>query len=143
MTIPLPDVFNRKLLFQYLLRSPNEITFRIINKTSLVKLFQLSERLILCQLEFHDSKLTLSFKDIEPNLAEKQVIKAYCISWFDLETDLEAFYEVAEKDSIINPIIKNQKGLRMVKAPDHLRPLAGVSLGSRLIYHLPILAKKL
>jgi hypothetical protein len=37
--IPLPSLFNQKLLFQYLNRSPNEITFDVRGESEVYKLF--------------------------------------------------------------------------------------------------------
>ncbi len=130
--IPLPKVFNKKLLFQYLKRSPNEITFHVLSDSIVLKLFPLADRLILCQLDFIGDEFILTFPDTKPSPEEGKAIKEYCISWFDLETDLDAFYHVLEKDPIVKPVIHNHRGLRMVKAPDLFEAISWSIIGQQI-----------
>jgi len=51
---------------------------------------------------------------------------------FDLGTDLTAFYELKENDSIINLLINKYKGLRIVKINDMFETICWAIIGQQI-----------
>jgi DNA-3-methyladenine glycosylase II len=132
LEIPLPSIFNQKLLFQYLNRSPNEITFDVQSENVIYKLFDFQDELILTKLIFTTSQIQIESLNKKPRPSQIEKIKLYVKSWFDLETDLNEFYQMASKDAILKSVIKNLPGLRIVKSPDFFEAISWSIIGQQI-----------
>jgi DNA-3-methyladenine glycosylase II len=128
----LPHLFNQKLLFQYLRRSPNEITFWVKDGNIVDKLFDLNGQLLLTRLTFTDTEINVEFLNRQATKNEKNTIRDYINVWFDLGCALEEFYTLVESDTILKPIIKELNGLRMVKSPDLFEAISWSIIGQQI-----------
>ncbi|WP_341228503.1 DNA-3-methyladenine glycosylase [uncultured Arcticibacterium sp.] len=132
ISIPLPKPFSQKHLFQYLRRSKNEITFEVLDNNTILKLFVVDQIQLLTQITFSSESLQIKFVNEQATEAQKSEIKAYVISWFDLDTDLNSFYEQVKNDTILAPLIKDFHGLRIVKCPDLFEALSWSIIGQQI-----------
>ncbi len=64
--------------------------------------------------------------EIEPSL------KAYISALFDINTDLKSFYQLAEKDELMQPVIRKLYGLRIVGIPDLFEALCWAITGQQI-----------
>jgi len=63
---------------------------------------------------------------------QKNELIAYVREWFDLETDLKPFYEMASKDRLLKELIKKYRGYRIVGQPDLFESLVWAVLGQQI-----------
>ncbi|MGR3812152.1 DNA-3-methyladenine glycosylase family protein [Jiulongibacter sp. NS-SX5] len=129
--IQLPDTFRKDLLFDYLNRSKDEISFTT-EADFVFKLFEFEGQHILTQLEFTEDSIKIHFPDLAPSSKEEIKIIAYVKEWFDLETDLEEFYAIAKHDKILAPLIHQFRGLRLVKVPDLFEAASWSIIGQQI-----------
>ncbi len=61
-----------------------------------------------------------------------EAIKTYMTDWFDLDRDLTDFYELAAKDSLLAPIVKQYRGLRIIGLPNLFESLAWAVIGQQI-----------
>ncbi|MEO1587347.1 MAG: DNA-3-methyladenine glycosylase [Bacteroidota bacterium] len=59
-------------------------------------------------------------------------VEAFIKDWLDLETDLPAFYAVAQSDPMLGPVVQANPGLRITGVPDLLECMAGTILGQQV-----------
>ncbi|MCL4132258.1 UNVERIFIED_CONTAM: hypothetical protein GTU68_020221, partial [Idotea baltica] len=59
-------------------------------------------------------------------------IEEYIIDWFDLKTDLNAFYEQVKNDRVLGEITKDLNGLRIVKCPNLFEALSWSIIGQQI-----------
>jgi DNA-3-methyladenine glycosylase II len=62
----------------------------------------------------------------------KDPLKAYIIAFFDLDTDLAPFYQLAEQHGFLQPLIQKLFGLRIVGIPDLFEALCWAITGQQI-----------
>lgn len=132
ISIPLPKPFSQKHLFDYLRRAKNEITFEVLDDYTVTKLFVLNKMSFLTQIGFSHHTIEIDFINQQPSETQALEIEAYIIDWFDLKTDLIAFYKQVKNDSILGQIIKDLNGLRIVKCPSLFEALSWSIIGQQI-----------
>lgn len=131
MKIDLPKDFNAHLLFQYLRRSNDEISFTLEGE-SIFKLFFFDQKALLCKIEFKKQSLNIEVVVGQPTAEEEKCICKYVSEWFDLDTDLEPFYRIAEKDNILKPLTRQFRNLRIIRSPDLFEALCWSIIGQQI-----------
>lgn len=70
-------------------------------------------------------------------------IKNFVTEWFDLASDLTPFYRMAEKDEILNPLIKKYRGARITRIPDLFEAFCWAVAGQSISLNVTYIIKKL
>lgn len=132
-----PADFNYDRTVDYLSRSSKECMFhvedrlvtRLISTTSgplLIRLSALEHGML--QLEF-----PLGIADgTEPSPAVRAEAVAYIRDWFDLDRDLEPYYELAEQDEILRECARSFHGLRIVGIDDLFEAMCWGIMGQQI-----------
>lgn len=132
--IQTPSDFSFKQNLEYLSRSTNECLFHI-HENKVRKAIPLDEFTPLVEISERDNQvLVIEFLgNTRPayKSAREQVV-TYVMDWFDLKTDLEPFYELAKKDSVLKQAVKNFNGLRIMGIPDLFEAMAWGILGQQI-----------
>ncbi|MDX1806599.1 MAG: DNA-3-methyladenine glycosylase, partial [Paenisporosarcina sp.] len=89
---PLPFNYEECLLF--LGRSEQEVLYEI-SQGVVWKLLRVSGERVLLKISHQSNALRVEFPIRPPSLEARQEIAAYIWEWFDLEADLNAFYQMA------------------------------------------------
>ena len=130
MTLNTPEEFSFSLCMDFLKRSPKEL-LHLLRDDGVIKALRVGSDVIV----FHvsgDVGLTISFLTKEPTPAVKEIIAGYVREWFDLETDLKPFYQMAEKDKLLKDLVKKYYGYRIVGQPDLFESLIWAVLGQQI-----------
>lgn len=126
---PLPFNYEECLLF--LGRSDQEVLYKIkdgeVWKAHLVK-----SELILFKISNHSNMLKVIFPISPPSQAGRQEIAKYIWEWFDLDTDLNEFYNTTSEDPILTKLTKDYEGLRMMCLPDLFEALTWAVMGQQI-----------
>ncbi|WP_107943527.1 DNA-3-methyladenine glycosylase family protein [Metasolibacillus fluoroglycofenilyticus] len=108
-----PKQFNFDACLVYLDRSNLEVLHQITD-SSIYKV--ISET--LCKVTSVNHRIKIEFPMGVPPAAERKKVAQYIWEWFDLEQNLEGFYQLASQDKILKPLVEKYYGLRIVCIPD-------------------------
>ncbi|WP_282940903.1 DNA-3-methyladenine glycosylase [Paenibacillus sp. RC67] len=128
-----PSVFSFEHTLGYLERSSNECMFHVENK-AIYKLIPIEDSQVLVQItKAEDNLLKIRFLgDVPPEALERAAAIHYVWEWFDLGTNLEPFYQIAEHDSLLGSVVQQFRGLRIVGIPDLFEALCWGILGQQI-----------
>ncbi|ANU21961.1 DNA-3-methyladenine glycosylase family protein [Planococcus donghaensis] len=129
--ISTPADFNYEECLVHLGRSSQENLYRI-KKDKVIKLLNINGERVLFQLTAVPGALRIEFPLSTPTPDEREQVVAYIEDWFDLNTDLRGFYEMAETDSVLNPVVQQYYGLRIIGVPDLFEALVWAVMGQQI-----------
>lgn len=127
-------IFSWDEILVYLNREPNEVMYRINHKT-LRRAFKLEEKIYLCDISFNERKNVIEvtlLNDVHWSKIEQTMVINFIVEWFDLQTDINSFYELAKEDLILNPLMNKFYGLRLVGMPDFYEAITWGILGQQI-----------
>jgi DNA-3-methyladenine glycosylase II len=129
--LPVPNEFNYEFNLQFLLRSPKEL-LHVVEHDSVIKLVKCDEEKILFWVRPGSQKLIIEFLNGEPSAKGKLFVKNFVIEWFDLETDLKPFYDLAAGDKLLKDLAKKFFGYRIIGQPDLFESLVWAVIGQQI-----------
>ncbi|MNW26185.1 DNA-3-methyladenine glycosylase [compost metagenome] len=137
--IPPPDFSFRECLI-FLSRSDEEI-MHTIQGECIYKALSLSERsgqgeagcMLLLKITYTNHRtLHITFPEQQPSDTERALAAQYVMEWFDLDKDLEAYYQLGAKDSLLAPLITRYRGLRVIGIPELFEALVWAVAGQQI-----------
>lgn len=134
LEIKVPDIFSWDEILVYLNREPNEVMYKINHKT-LRRAFKIEEKICLCDVSFNERKNVIEvtlLNDVHWSQIEQTMVINFIVEWFDLQTDINSFYELAKEDLILNPLMNKFYGLRLVGMPDFYEAITWGILGQQI-----------
>ncbi|NKC58360.1 DNA-3-methyladenine glycosylase 2 family protein [Vagococcus fluvialis] len=134
LEIKVPNIFSWDEILVYLNREPNEVMYKINDKT-LRRAFKLEEKIYLCDISFNERKNVIEvtlLNDVHWSKIEQTMVINFIVEWFDLQTDINSFYELAKEDLILNPLMNKFYGLRLVGMPDFYEAITWGILGQQI-----------
>ncbi|MGY4794932.1 DNA-3-methyladenine glycosylase family protein [Lysinibacillus fusiformis] len=123
--------FNYTECLQFLKRSNQEVLHHMKDDV-LYKLLKINEQLILCKITEQANNIKVIFPMNQPSSHEHATIVQYVTEWFDLTKDLQGYYQMAEKDPILQPLTKKYAGLRLIGIPDLFEALVWAIIGQQI-----------
>jgi DNA-3-methyladenine glycosylase II len=126
-----PREYNFKECLIFLERSDQEILHHVKDET-LFKLIKVKDSFILCKIGYMDGYIKVEFPITPPAKDERQEIVAYLWDWFDLESDLQEFYQIASADKVLHGIVRSYRGLRIMCIPDLFEALVWAIIGQQI-----------
>lgn len=130
MQIPVPKEFNFNENFKYLTRSTNECLFQIKDQR-IYKAIPLVDSIIEISME-DEYQLTINFLNNHPDKNTCATIAGYVREWFDLDTNITPFYDMAKKDPLLSCAVDSFYGLRIMGIPDLFEALCWGILGQQI-----------
>ncbi|HEY2420248.1 MAG TPA: DNA-3-methyladenine glycosylase [Neobacillus sp.] len=134
LKLVVPKEFNFEENLKYLSRSSNECLFHIKGH-KIYKALQIEEKTLIIEVSADDeNELTIRFlgntkplpKSVRASVAE------YVREWFDLDTDLVPFYELAQDDPLLKRAIDSFYGLRLIGIPDLFEAICWGIIGQQI-----------
>lgn len=123
--------FDFQQCLQFLQRSDDEV-MHVANEHTVVKLFDVTDRLLLGQIEGTATGLVVTFTEDDVSTEEQALVERYVREWFDLDQDVAAFERLAEADELLRPLIQEFRGLRLIGFPDLFEALAWAVIGQQI-----------
>jgi DNA-3-methyladenine glycosylase II len=132
--VPKPFSFAENI--NYLSRSPKECMFQVVNQ-KIYKLIPQADQPLLIEISSNDNNnLLIQYRgDILPsdsNEAIRSSVIQYVREWFDLDTDLTLFYEMAKRDFLLKQVVKQFRGLRNIGISDIFEALCWGIIGQQI-----------
>jgi DNA-3-methyladenine glycosylase II len=134
LKLSVPKEFSFKENLNYLSRSSNECLFNI-KEDKICKALRISNTIVLIEVsEKVKGWLNIRFLNTptKPNRLVRDAVYTYVIDWFDLERDLQPFYELAKNDQLLQEAVRSFYGLRNMGIPDLFEALAWGILGQQI-----------
>ncbi|MFJ8099651.1 DNA-3-methyladenine glycosylase family protein [Lysinibacillus sp. NPDC096212] len=131
IVINTPAAFNYTECLIFLNRSKQEVLHQI-KDGYLYKLLQVDGQNILCKIGYQSNCIKVEFPIHAPSERVLEKIVQYICEWFDLERNLHSFYEMAQKDKILLPLVKKYYGLRIIGMPDLFEALVWAIIGQQI-----------
>jgi DNA-3-methyladenine glycosylase II len=131
MRVPTPAEFSFQLSMEFLKRSPKELLHQVTDD-GVAKALRVGQQTVVFDVTARKNALIISFLTGEPTEEVKQQVAAYVREWFDLDTDLAPFYQMAEKDRLLTNLIRRFYGYRIVGQPDFFESLVWAVLGQQI-----------
>jgi DNA-3-methyladenine glycosylase II len=97
------------------------------------KLLKVNEEYVLFELS-SDGKgqLQVSFLNGTPSKPAADGVKTYIADWFDLQTDISPFYDLALTDPVLQSLTEKYQGLRLIGIPDLFEALSWSVIGQQI-----------
>ncbi|WP_399283936.1 DNA-3-methyladenine glycosylase family protein [Vagococcus fluvialis] len=70
--------------------------------------------------------------DVHWSKIEQTIVTNFIVEWFDLQTDINPFYELAKEDLILSSLMNKFYGLRLVGMPDFYEAITWGILGQQI-----------
>ncbi|XXM72690.1 DNA-3-methyladenine glycosylase family protein [Lysinibacillus sphaericus] len=131
ITIHPPDPFSFDECLIFLGRNDREI-LHTISDGCLMKLVRLNGELILFKVQSVNKSLKVEFLNGIPSEAAREKAAEYIWEWFDLDADLNQFYQWGSDDPVLSKLIGNYTGLRMIAIHDLFEALVWAVLGQQI-----------
>jgi DNA-3-methyladenine glycosylase II len=131
MKISLPEIFSFDLCLSYLKRSPREVLHRIEND-QVIKALLIEGQIVIFKIYLDGKELFTEFLNTRPTAKTKEFVETYIREWFDMDTDLKPFYNLAKKDELLKSLVKKYYGYRIVGQPDLFESLIWAVLGQQI-----------
>jgi DNA-3-methyladenine glycosylase II len=130
--VSVPDAFDFGLCLGFLKRSSREILHRC-EGDYVEKLIEMDNRPVLFRLRDHeDRSLRVDILNTSLTRDIRATLELYIRDWFDLDTDLRPFYDMASTDDHLRELIKQFRGYRIVGYPDLFESLVWAVLGQQI-----------
>lgn len=126
-----PKEFNFEECLIFLDRSKLEVLHHI-NEGSVYKLLKVKESLVLCKVGSIKDVIKVEFPIGPPSIHFRKKAAEYIWEWFDLDQDLEPFYQMADQDQVLKTLAHNYYGLRIVCIPDLFEALVWAIMGQQI-----------
>ncbi|SMF83188.1 DNA-3-methyladenine glycosylase II [Paenibacillus uliginis N3/975] len=136
LKLPVPREFSFSQNLNYLTNAPNECLYRI-HENRIYKALPIGQHIYVIEI-FEDPDVPHSLMvsligDIVPkDSAVLETIVRYVREWFDLDTDLVPFYEMAEQDVLLQKTVHSFYGLRNMGIPDLFEAVCWGILGQQI-----------
>lgn len=129
-----PKEFNFDENLKYLSRASNECLFQIKGQ-KVYKALQIEDETPIIEVSTdHENVLTIRF--LGHTKPSRKWVRAsvarYVREWFDLDTDLVPFYELAENDALLKRAIASFYGLRLMGIPDLFEAICWGIIGQQI-----------
>ncbi len=134
LTLAVPTEFSFQENLRYLSRSNNECMFHI-EDNKIYKVIPVHDVNPLVEISMNtDDTIQIRFLG-ESYISEKWICNAvanYVTEWFDLNTDLAPFYQLAKLDPLLRGPIQKFYGLRTLGIPDLFEALSWGIIGQQI-----------
>lgn len=133
LTVPVPKEFSFAENWAYLSRSPNECMHHISPGAVSKRIQAGGERAIVEVRDGGEAGLAVCVRTrTEPDDNLLSSVEKYIRDWFDLDTDLAPFYELAGRDPLLRLVTERFYGLRTMGIPDLFEALCWGIIGQQI-----------
>ena len=129
--IELPVEFSFEQCLVYLNRSQNESLHKVKN-SKLYQLIQENSKNYLMEIAYEDGKLKVFCLNRMIHQEDEMNIIRFVRAMFDLDTNIKPFYELAKNDSISESLVKQYRGLRILKIQNIFEGLSWAIIGQQI-----------
>lgn len=127
--IKTPAEFSYNFSLEFLTRSSKE-PMHVVHERTVKKLIRVNGDLVLFSVSEGAGHLAVEIVKGKPET--RDFLTNYISEWFDLDTNIGAFYAFAKKDDVLKDIVKKFRGYRIMGQPDLFESLVWAVLGQQI-----------
>lgn len=131
ITIAACEPFRFDACLKWLIRRNKEIMYEVVERRVFI-LIPTSDGAVLSVIEEASGGVKVSFPEGVPAIAGKAQTAGFVNEWFDMDKDILPFYQLAEQDPILKPLVPAFKGMRIVGIPDLFEALTWAIIGQQI-----------
>ncbi|MFJ8264163.1 DNA-3-methyladenine glycosylase family protein [Rummeliibacillus sp. NPDC094406] len=143
LKITLPKEFSFQENLRYLQRNDKECMFEVYGEV-VRKVIPIPPSFPLVEISCQEQLLNVQilYSTVPCSSKDYEAIIHYIREWFDLDTDLLPFYQMAKKDSLLCSAVQDYYGLRTIGIPDLFEAISWGILGQQINLSLAYTLKK-
>jgi DNA-3-methyladenine glycosylase II len=144
ITIHSPKEFQYEINLAYLARSPLECMFHL-DDGKVWKAVKIENQEVILEVSSgNNSDLQVRFLGIDhiPSKEFRDETVRYVKDWFDLDTDIKPFYQLAEQHPLLDKLVQQFYGLRIMGIPDLFESLVWGIMGQQINLPFAYMLKK-
>jgi DNA-3-methyladenine glycosylase II len=127
-----PQEFDFSQCLKFLARSPLEPCHAVENNT-LSKLEKFDGEMVLMKIRGSSNNVvSIDFLTPHPKKSIRARVAKYVWDWFDLDTDLRPFYRMARQDPVLETVIEDYYGLRIMTISDLFEAICWAIIGQQI-----------
>jgi DNA-3-methyladenine glycosylase II len=127
--ISTPPDFSFSECLWFLDRGFDEIMHEV-TANSVRKLFEFSGQKVLIEVSQDDKELNVEV--LAGELKDEELVISKVKEWFDLDREMQPFYELLAKDNDLHVLAKNYTGLRLMAIPDLFEVMCWSIIGQQI-----------
>lgn len=134
LKLSVPKEFSFSENMKYLSNAPNECLFHIKDHR-IYKAVPIGQETPIIEISAeHEDVITIRFlgNTTPSRKGVRAAVAGYVSEWFDLETDLRPFYDLAKNDLLLHRAVSEFYGLRNVGIPDLFEALCWGIIGQQI-----------
>jgi DNA-3-methyladenine glycosylase II len=131
LIIPVTGYFNWKECLWYLDRGFDDCMYRVY-PDKVRRAFSIAEQKLLVDIYYADNALAVDWLIGEPTEAIITYIRQFITEWFDLDRDLQPFYELLKNNEALAYMPESYNGLRFMGMPDLFEAIAWSIIGQQI-----------
>lgn len=134
ITLLVPNEFSFAENLKYLANAPNECLFRIKDQR-IYKAIPIEQETFIVEISAdYENQMTVRFLGgtIPSHKLVRDAVARYVRDWFDLDTDLLPFYNLAKTDILLQKAVRSFYGLRNVGIPDLFEAICWGIIGQQI-----------
>jgi DNA-3-methyladenine glycosylase II len=123
--------FNWKECLWYLDRGYDDCIYKVY-PDNVRRAFDMNGVRMLVEISHRNNALYIRWLVGEPAQADIHYIERFVSEWFDIDTDLDPFYELLQSNPTLAYMPENYSGLRFIGMPDLFESLAWCIIGQQI-----------
>ncbi|TDL80384.1 Ada metal-binding domain-containing protein [Peribacillus frigoritolerans] len=136
---PTDFAFSECLVF--LGRSAAEVLHRV-QGDFLLKWIEIDGKSVLLKVSMKQERLVIEFPDQIPDKFRRVQAGKYIWNLFDLDREMQPFYELSDKDDLLRSVVTKHYGLRIIGIPDLFEALTWAIIGQQINLNFAYTLKK-
>ncbi|MEE9432432.1 MAG: DNA glycosylase [Melioribacteraceae bacterium] len=131
ISIPKPNNFSFKECLTFLDRGFDECLYHLTNN-SVSRLIKLSEGITL--INIYEEKENLLIEILKENISIEEIaeVKKYVSDWFDLDRDIQPFYDLLNRDKLLSELSQKLYGARLLGISNLFEALCWCIIGQQI-----------
>jgi DNA-3-methyladenine glycosylase II len=123
--------FQFSACLKWLKRRDKEMLYEVVGESVFI-LIPTDEGNVLSKIEGVPNGVKVTFPESATSSSRKANIARFVNEWFDMDTDILPFYQLAEKDPLLQPLVQQNKGMKIVGIPDLFEALSWAIIGQQI-----------
>lgn len=131
ISIEAPANFNFQECLWFLDRNFDDCTHKV-DADQVIKVIEIEGGQLLVSVAFYEGKLQIEVLVGDPEENHVNKLKQFVSDWFDLEKDMESFYQLVKKDERLAYMVTAYSGLRLIGIPNLFEAICWAIIGQQI-----------
>lgn len=103
-----------------------------VDGDQVIKVIEIEGQHVLVSIAFYENKLQIELLEGDLKQADLSKLKQFVSDWFDLEKDMESFYQLIKNDERLAYMATSYNGLRLIGIPNLFEAICWAIIGQQI-----------